>query len=461
MAIGVDDISFVTGNGSSNTLSHDSGGSDRALAVLLSFYSPSSEVVSGITYAAVALSSVGNAEDGAGERAEMWKLSAPASGTNNLVTTFSGTVSFVLGAISLTGAEQTTASLTRTPATTTGNGTAPSVNATSQSGDMVIDCLSQFAATDTVGAGQTERWNANTADIHGAASTEPATGTSTTMSWSLGSAADFALIAAAFIPSVSGGTVYTRTLSDAINVSDLTGTARQRNRFVFDGIDITDLSGGLGFAIYHRSLTDVMAVTDATASYTQRNRIIADAVDANDAAQREAMIYRRVAESVAVNDAIARTIIEGGVTIVTRTLRDNIDLADACARAATLYRLSLDSVTAADDLRRYAERNRFCVETLTVAEQVARSLIRNRVLRDPVEASDTAVRFALLQRLLTDGVAVEDSLTELLTYYQQFIGFVLMALESTEFVAMRLDPAQPVEVSLTATQHIVLTLGAE
>ncbi len=69
------------------------------------------------------------------------------------------------------------------------NGTAPTVTLTGLNGDeLVFDNVFQGAAdssqTLTAGAGQTQRWNAlSTGNTRAAASTEQATGSSVTMSW--------------------------------------------------------------------------------------------------------------------------------------------------------------------------------------------------------------------------------------------------------------------------------------
>jgi hypothetical protein len=70
----------------------------------------------------------------------------------------------------------------------TGNNNAPTVNIVSVAGNLVFDVVGiDKGANLTLGANQAERWRstANVQDHRGGGSTESATGTSTTMSWSL------------------------------------------------------------------------------------------------------------------------------------------------------------------------------------------------------------------------------------------------------------------------------------
>ena len=207
MAIAFDAASSSGGAAvTSVTWSHTTSGANRALIVGVSFWNGSTQSISGVTYAGTAMTNVGGATDLSNDRAQQWALSNPTTGANNVVVSFSAAVDAVCGAVSFTGAHQTTASLTGTQATATGTSTAPSVNVTSATGEIVIDTLAQFAQTDTVGAGQTQRWNATFGSEDGAGSTEAGAAT-VTMSWTLGASADWALVGVGVKPAPVGTTV--------------------------------------------------------------------------------------------------------------------------------------------------------------------------------------------------------------------------------------------------------------
>jgi hypothetical protein len=83
-------------------------GTDRLLAVGIS--TQADGTVTGVTYGGQALTSrvaqATPAQTGPGASAEVWTLSAPPTGTANVVVTFSGSVPSVVGATSFTGVDQ-------------------------------------------------------------------------------------------------------------------------------------------------------------------------------------------------------------------------------------------------------------------------------------------------------------------------------------------------------------------
>lgn len=178
-------------NATSITVAHTCSGTDRCLFVGIT---TKDEATTSRTYAGVALTSVGQIANGTSCRSELWQLVAPATGANNIVANF-GETDVVLGGESMTGVDQTTP--TGTAATATGTSTAPSVNVSGATDDLAVDCMSAVQQTATVGAGQTQRWNATGGtSVRGAGSTEPGAAT-VTMSWTLGASVAWAIVAVA------------------------------------------------------------------------------------------------------------------------------------------------------------------------------------------------------------------------------------------------------------------------
>ena len=205
MAVSVGNSSTAKTTGATSvTWSHNNNGD--AIITGVSAYIPANQTVTGVTYAGTSTTSAGSLSvDAIDTLAHAHKLSAPASGANNVVASFSGSIAAVCGATSFSGAHQTTASLTSGLVTTSGNGLSTSQDVTSATGDYVFDLLAQFAAADVAGLGQAEGWNDNNADIYGASSTE--TGASTvTMSWALAPAADFVHVAFNIVAAAGGAT---------------------------------------------------------------------------------------------------------------------------------------------------------------------------------------------------------------------------------------------------------------
>lgn len=114
--------------GTSYSWSHTCTGSNRFLAVDVSLLALAGTTVSGITYNGVALSLIGTQASGTGAvRVESWGLIAPATGSNTIVVTFSGSI--VAGAsagcaVSYTDVHQTTPTEAFNGATATNVGAA-------------------------------------------------------------------------------------------------------------------------------------------------------------------------------------------------------------------------------------------------------------------------------------------------------------------------------------------------
>jgi len=174
------------------TLSHTTGGSNRALIVGFWFIKVAASV-SSVTYGGTAMTLIGSIDTpDTGCQILQYKLSNPATGANNVVISLANFDpsghGIQVGAVSFTNAHQTTANLTGTQATAAGTTTQPSINVASSGAEIVIDVLGSFdagpAGTASVDAGQTQRWNAVGTNEIGAGSTEAGL-SSVTMSWTL------------------------------------------------------------------------------------------------------------------------------------------------------------------------------------------------------------------------------------------------------------------------------------
>ena len=137
---------------SSYSWSHTCTGTDRCLFVGVSILSGVSASVSGVTYNSVAMTLVrSKASAGGTIRSELWRLVAPATGSNTVAVTLSAAVNSSAGAVSMTGVHQTTPTEADADATGVNIGTdnpATTVDVvTVADKDWVIDCV---ASDDTV-----------------------------------------------------------------------------------------------------------------------------------------------------------------------------------------------------------------------------------------------------------------------------------------------------------------------
>lgn len=208
-------------NASSLTFSHTVSGANRLLHVGVSYArgSGSGITVSGVTYAAVAMTSI-RSDCNTGGATEpctaIFYLIAPATGANNVVITMSAAVgsgrTIVGGAISLTGAHQTSPLDAHNGNNSFDVGISVSVTTVADN-CWVVDTVAGLAAV-TVGAGQTQRWNVTDATNQPAGSAGSTEGPKTpagavTMSWG-GSDTRHAISAASYQPSTGAAAVARR-----------------------------------------------------------------------------------------------------------------------------------------------------------------------------------------------------------------------------------------------------------
>lgn len=149
--------------GTSYSWNHTCAGSNRFLAVDVALLSLAGVSVSSVTYNGVNLSLVGLQTSGTGAvRTESWGLVAPATGTNSIVVTFSGSIGAggsAGTAVSYTGVHQTspTEAFTGATATNVGAADATVTITTVAANDWVHVAVASDDATIT--AGQTSRSN--------------------------------------------------------------------------------------------------------------------------------------------------------------------------------------------------------------------------------------------------------------------------------------------------------------
>ncbi len=150
--------------------------------------------------------------------AAIYSLLAPPAATVGTVTvTFSGTVSsgIVAGAVCFAGVDQANPLGVAAGAGPSSQGTTPTVVLTGLDGDeLVFDTVfqggSSSAQTLTPGSDQTQLWNGFSVNNRSAASTEQATSSSVTMSWTAANSGYWAIVAVPINPAAA---VVTRQLS--------------------------------------------------------------------------------------------------------------------------------------------------------------------------------------------------------------------------------------------------------
>ena len=156
----------VTGATPTVTLAHTTAGTNRVLVVGVSINitNNTGATVTGVTYAGAALTQSGAHNDaGNSRRTEVWFLISPAIGNNNVVATLNlpggiGTLGVVVGAVTVTGADQTIP--IRSFVSADGTTNLAQVDLPSSYADLVIDTLAIGGdqTVTTFGPSQTSRW---------------------------------------------------------------------------------------------------------------------------------------------------------------------------------------------------------------------------------------------------------------------------------------------------------------
>ncbi|HXP17203.1 MAG TPA: DUF11 domain-containing protein, partial [Terriglobales bacterium] len=231
----------VSGAAPTVTFAHTSAGTNLVLVVGVSINitNNTGATVTGVTYNGIALSSAGAHNDaGNTRRVEMWTLIAPATGAHNVVVTLnlpgaSGTLGVVVGAVTFTGADQTSP-LRPFVSADGAAGTPASLNVPSGLNEMVIDTLATGGdQTITFGPSQAAQWNLQSLtslanpDVRGTGSTRagaPSVPLSETFSgtsnWSVGALSVKPLQADVGVTIVTNGVFSPQNVTYTISVTN-------------------------------------------------------------------------------------------------------------------------------------------------------------------------------------------------------------------------------------------------
>ena len=337
MAIAVDSVSSGTGTGSSITVSHTTSGTNRLMLVGISGRASSGPaVVSGVTYNGVALSLVGS-KTAYSLVTTIYKLVAPDTGTHDVVVSFSTAPDKggVVGVVTFTGVSQTTP--LGTFASASGSSTAPSVNVSSATGELVLDTLVDEDATVTMtaGAGQTERWNAQFTYMGGAGSTK-AGDTTVTMSWTLSGSANWAIGAVPIKP----------ITENVITLTESLGLVDTHSKVWSAHLSFTEILGLLdtvsAFKVFYLTLTESLGLIDTHSRTWSAYRTYNELLGLADTYSRKWDAYRTYAETLGLVDTISKI---HGRTI---SLTESLGLVDTYSRVWSAYRTYAESLGLTD-----------------------------------------------------------------------------------------------------------------
>jgi hypothetical protein len=191
------------------TFQHTTSGSDRLMLVGVSIGNENLEFVSSVTYNGTALTKIGANVNSDDARTEIWCLTAPDTGTHNVVVTFNQVLQYAAaaGAMTFTGVDQATP--TGTYAYNTGtDDNEINVTVPSAANEVVFGVIANENNSVITDAGQTERWNYLVHANLSAAGVTKAGASSVIMNWTRipsGEGTYWATAGVSIKPSCSGG----------------------------------------------------------------------------------------------------------------------------------------------------------------------------------------------------------------------------------------------------------------
>jgi hypothetical protein len=211
-------------------------------------------------------------------RVEIWSLVAPDIGSHDVVITFSDQLwkSATAGVMTFTGVDQTTPLGTFASNKANASPGPATVDVSSAANELVFDTVGCERCTSlTVGAGQTERWNrvVENGQTRGAGSTEPGAAT-VTMSWTLGSADDWAIGAIPIKPS-GGSPPAVDAVSDetsAVDTFTISHATSGTDRLMLVGVSFDPNNGEVVSSVTYNG-TSLSFVGSATYSNDARVEI--------------------------------------------------------------------------------------------------------------------------------------------------------------------------------------------
>ena len=384
-----------------------------------------------------------------GNSSSMWYLldaDFPADGTYDLEITYAGQTTEIGASVRIytgvkQGAPEATASNTALSTTTV----SASIT-TLTDGAWVMDtaCHGDGVATWSADAAQTER-DVRDADSHwhGASDKSVATAGATSMSWTASASVNrLVVVAAAWAPASTGGSITNRTISDSLGVSDdLPVIQRKLSRQVSDGITVADslaslrevfkrLADGMpvtdslsvsliNIVVKEVLLSDGIDVTDDSSAYLNLFRSVASALIVTDKAPVFRQFVRLLANQIDVSDEIVRQVTTGVRSVL---LTDSFDVVDGANVYRELMRLIDSNAPVTDSLDKYAALSRVLQDSMTLSDVTMSERNAVRMVLSTIQVTTDLFRSLNLSRNITDNTPVSDDLTrEAIHFYERLL----------------------------------------
>lgn len=235
---------------------------------------------------------------------------------------------------------------------------------------------------------------------------------------------DGVLLEIAYGPS-PGGTLFTRTMSDALTSADAWTEAGSFTRTLTNSITQADVWTRLG--TIKRTWTSALTSLDAWTRAATLLRSWTQAVQQSDTWTRAGTLARSVAGAITQSDGWTRTTtatrtLAGavqqsdawvGVKLYARTLTEAVTSLDAWARAGTYVRTWADAATQADAWSRATSAARSWTSSVTSVDAWSRVAANARALTETLTSLDAWTRTGSYLRSWAQGVQQSDAWTRL------------------------------------------------
>lgn len=207
-AVGPNSSGATGSNVSSLSWTHTPVGTPTAVAVTVGWWN-TTNAISSVTYGGVAMVLAKALASSANDKAAIYGLANPPSGSQTVVITWSGGGAFAnAGSISVTGSD--TSTVFSNTSSATGTGTSASTTCTSAVGELVVSmCNGDNATTGvTMTASGTRRWGTAYVGTEEANACQTDVGAaSVTMTETLSASKVWTIVAASFLAAPGAGTV--------------------------------------------------------------------------------------------------------------------------------------------------------------------------------------------------------------------------------------------------------------
>ncbi len=268
--------------------------------------------------------------------------------------------------------------------------------------------------------------------------------------------------------------------TDAIDATYVPGDAAVTSRTLSDAIEVDDVSSR--WLENNEQQTEVIDANDDSLEARERNRQASDAIDVTDGLTHSAAIPKLLSDSIDVTDSIqgireARRDLQDDFVLTDlaiairearRGLTQSLDATDSTIELRWRDRLTLDPIVLTDTMigansadgpqsRATRTRNRQDATSIDVADTSLDYATRNREPADSISATDASIQLRNRSRVPSDSIDVEDVSTGIRNVEGEIIEVIDTTDDSTELRTRNRQATESIDVEDTVIPTYVST----